>query len=155
MITGLINIALFLIGLALTVLWKGRVFFALWLLFFYLSGGLTGCNPHHNTCWQDVYGYYHCSSHHDPHVNVSETSNIIIVEDNTPSSVMVYDTSPSHYGCAEYDALPPYYEDPAMCYYYDKVYTECDWYIGYGCYETWIWDDLHCDWSYYGDWCEG
>jgi len=151
MITGLINIMLFMVGLALTILWKGRVFFGLWLFYFWIIGGFAGCHPHQTTCWQDAYGYYHCDDYH-AYPNSGGSNNIIIVEDSTPDTVVVYD---NNYGCAEYDAVPPYYEDPDICFYYDKAYTECNWYVGYGCYETWLWDDLHCDWSYYGDWCEG
>tara|TARA_R100000005_G_C4917809_1_gene152472 strand:- start:167 stop:532 length:366 start_codon:yes stop_codon:yes gene_type:complete len=47
---------------------------------------------------------------------------------------------------------PPFYEDPYQCFYY-STHTECDWYVGWGCYEVWTWDEYTCEWYYSFDYC--
>tara|TARA_A100001515_G_scaffold138912_1_gene132969 strand:- start:27 stop:392 length:366 start_codon:yes stop_codon:yes gene_type:complete len=54
--------------------------------------------------------------------------------------------------CGAWSGSPPFYEDPYQCFYY-STHTECDWYVGWGCYEVWIWDEYTCDWYYSFDYC--
>ena len=54
--------------------------------------------------------------------------------------VVVYEEA--HY-CSQWDAAP-FYESPDFCY----ANGECDWYVGWGCYEVWQWDDWTCEWYY-------
>ena len=76
------------------------------------------------------------------------------------SPVVVYEPVPAHtktvvvyeepYYCSQWDAAP-FYDSPDFCY----ANGECDWYIGWGCYEVWQWDDWTCEWYYQYDYCEG
>jgi len=59
--------------------------------------------------------------------------------------VVVY--GEAHY-CSQWDAAP-FYESPDFCY----ANGECDWYVGWGCYEVWQWDDWTCEWYYQFDYC--
>ena len=73
----------------------------------------------------------------------------IVVEEPTPihaTEVVVYEET---YYCDQWDAAP-FYELPDFCY----ANGECDWYIGWGCYEAWYWDDWTCEWYYQYDYCE-
>ena len=119
------------------------------------------CAPHAQHCWYDSGGHYYCEqvyveTHYvAPAKPSGGHKNIIVVEEEpSPSTtiVVVEEEEASHY-CDEYNALPPYFEDPAFCIYPYHDYAECDWYIGYGCYETWAWDDYYCDWMYVTDYC--
>jgi len=52
----------------------------------------------------------------------------------------------------DYYGEMPYYADPYQCFYY-HTHTECDWYVGFGCYEVWTWDEHSCHWFYSFDYC--
>ena len=59
--------------------------------------------------------------------------------------VVVYEET---YYCSQWDAAP-FYDSPDFCY----ANGECDWYVGWGCYEVWQWDDWTCEWYYQFDYC--
>ena len=83
---------------------------------------------------------------------VRQHSSTVVVEET------VYTHVPSHaattvvyeetYYCDKWNAAP-FYESPDFCY----ANGECDWYVGWGCYEVWQWDDWTCEWYYQFDYC--
>ena len=91
----------------------------------------------------------------------------VVVHKSTPTKTVVVEEtvhthSPSHstttveevvvyeetYYCSQWNAAP-FYESPDFCY----ANGECDWYVGWGCYEVWQWDDWTCEWHYQFDYC--
>jgi hypothetical protein len=95
----------------------------------------------------------------------------VVVHKTTPTKTVVVEevvhtynpSSPSHstttvveevvvyeetYYCSQWNAAP-FYESPDFCY----ANGECDWYVGWGCYEVWQWDDWTCEWYYQFDYC--
>lgn len=95
----------------------------------------------------------------------------VVIHKTTPTKTVVveetvYHSTPSHasttvveevvvyeetYYCDYYGSMP-FYADPDQCFYY-PTHTECDWYVGWGCYEVWEWDDYSCEWYYAFDYC--
>jgi uncharacterized protein YcfL len=88
----------------------------------------------------------------------------VVVETATPApapshghshgSTVVVEQSSSYDSISMHCAVTvePFYEDPYQCFYY-HTHTECDWYVGYGCYEVWVWDEYSCEWYYSFDYC--
>ena len=76
----------------------------------------------------------------------------------TEGPVVVYEPVPTYaktvvvyeepYYCDKWGAAP-FYDSPDFCY----ANEECDWYVGWGCYEVWQWDDWTCEWEYLYDYC--
>jgi len=61
--------------------------------------------------------------------------------------------APAGKTCNPWFDYPPYLSEPDICFEYQYGTMECDWYIGYGCYEVWEWDEWHCEWFYNYDYC--
>ncbi len=85
---------------------------------------------------------------------VRQPAKTIVVEEtvytHTPSHTTTVVVEEVQY-CDYYGAMP-FYADPYQCFYY-STHTECDWYVGYGCYEVWEWDEYSCEWYYSFDYC--
>ena len=72
----------------------------------------------------------------------------VVVYEPVPTyakTVVVYEEP---YYCDKWGAAP-FYDSPDFCY----ANEECDWYVGWGCYEIWHWDDWTCEWEYLYDYC--
>ena len=78
----------------------------------------------------------------------SPVKTVVVSEPVYTNTVIVEEV---HY-CSGYHGEMPYYEEPSQCYYY-HTHTECDWYVGWGCYEVWTWDEYTCEWYYSFDYC--
>ena len=80
------------------------------------------------------------------------TKTIVVEETVYTSPAPTYATSTvvyeEVYYCDQWDAAP-FYEAPDFCY----ANGECDWYVGWGCYEVWYWDEWTCEWYYQFDYC--
>lgn len=69
----------------------------------------------------------------------------VVVHKATPTKTIVVEET---YYCHQW-AAAPFYEAPDFCY----ANGECDWYVGWGCYEVWYWDEWTCEWYYQFDYC--
>ena len=95
---------------------------------------LSGCHPHGCHVGTGTYTPRHT----------------VVVEEKAPAHTHVQEV---YYICDDTGAEPPFLKAPEQCYYYDYAPMECDWYVGWGCYEVWAWDEYYCEWIYLFDYC--
>lgn len=118
---------------------------------------LVGCEIHpvDAYCHYNEYGDYHCHDSHsyDSHVHVEpeESTTTIIVataEENSGGSnnnIIVIEEEPI---CDIWEEAP-LRSEPDWC----SPEGECEWYVGYGCFEVWAWSEWDCHWYYQHDYC--
>ena len=116
-----------------------------------------GCTAVETNCQYDAYGNHFCTKtyYFDDHSHTEkviaqespkqvEEETIIYIEQAGPQPVC----SELYYYNVPHDGLA------YSCHYYNNSDEECDWYIGWGCYETWYWDNYECDWYYLYTYCQ-
>jgi|TARA_R100001463_G_scaffold56547_1_gene108630 hypothetical protein len=151
------------------------VIYALWqlkaIICFFILLLLGGCNAMETTCHYDAYGDHYCTKtyYFD---STPQPSTVYVVEEKEAEDTIIYIENITHhsngegmsayhwsYQCGDLAYwTSPYIYDPWYCYHYQDHHVECDWEVGQGieeyCFETWAWDDYHCEWVYMFSYCE-
>lgn len=111
---------------------------------------LSGCTAIETTCHYDAYGDHHCTKVYHFEKSPQPSTVYVVNEKPAEETIIVIEEEV----CTESYWEPPIPYQAHICYPYPNGDEECEWYIGYACFETWYWDEYQCEWHYLYTYCE-